>query len=324
MKILFLGQRDRLEPWYADVVAAVGEQHEVMLYDRERGLAEQFQDARVVVDQGGSVGTGAMIDAAAEAGVRLWQVLGTGMDHVDVPYIVSKGLSLANTPGPFSSVALAEHALLFMLYFAKSFPASQRHLREGTFSQLMNEELDGRTLGLVGLGASARELAKRAWPMGMRMVAVDVARPSQDVCDALHVEFLGGPERLDSLLGRADYVSIHAPLTSKTRHMIDRRALALMRPSAVLINVARGDIVDGEALGEVLERGGIKGAGLDVFAQEPLDPAHPLLRLPNVVATPHIAGVTFGTSRRRAQAVADNIARVAGGLAPLWLISDVE
>ena len=100
MKVLFLGQPDRLQPWYADVVAAVGERHDVILYDRERGLKEQFGDAGVVVDQGGSVGTRAMVDAAADAGAQLWQVLGTGVDHVDVSYILSKGLPLANTPAP--------------------------------------------------------------------------------------------------------------------------------------------------------------------------------------------------------------------------------
>src|SRR5438309_7089705 len=121
-----------------------------------------------------------MIDAGVEAGVKLWQVLGTGLDHVDVQYIVERGLALANTPGPFSSVALAEHALFLMLYFAKNFPESQDRLRRGEFYRPMNDELAGSTLGVVGLGASGTELARRAQAFAMRIVGVDVQPPPQD------------------------------------------------------------------------------------------------------------------------------------------------
>ena len=109
------------------------------------------------------------------------------------------------------------------------------------------------------------------------------------------------------MLAQADYVSLHVPLTSKTRHMIDRQALAAMKPTAVLINVARGEIADEGALVEALQSGRIRGAGLDVFAEEPLPPDHPLLQMPNVVATPHTAGQTYGTSRRRGETCAENV-----------------
>ena len=131
MKVLFLGQAGNLEPWFGDVVVAVGEEHEVVLYEPEAPLHAQLRDAEIVVDQGCSIGTRPKVDAAAQAGVKLWQVLGTGLDHVDVHYILERGLPLANTPGPFSSVALAEHALFLMLHFAKHFPASQRNLYRG-------------------------------------------------------------------------------------------------------------------------------------------------------------------------------------------------
>jgi phosphoglycerate dehydrogenase-like enzyme len=243
---------------------------------------------------------------------------------VDVQYIVERGLALANTPGPFSSVALAEHALFLMLYFAKNFPSTQHNLRAGRFYRPMNDELDGATLGLIGLGASARELAQRASAFGMRLLGIDLQPPPRDVLEALGVRYMGGPESLDALLGQSDYVSIHVPLTRRTRHLLDARALAVMRPHSVLINVARGGIVDQAALVAALQRGALRGAGLDVFAVEPLEPDSPLLKLDNVVLTPHVAGVTTGTSRRRAEAVAANVRRTAAGLPPLYAVSQAD
>jgi phosphoglycerate dehydrogenase-like enzyme len=324
MKVLYLGQLNNLEPWFRDVVTAVGEEHEVVLWDADAPPGPQIRDAQVVVDQGGGVGSQATIDAAAGAGVKLWQVLGTGLDHVDVQYILDRGLPLANTPGPFSSVALAEHALFLMLYFAKNFPASQHSLRAGTFYRPMNDELEGATLGLIGLGASARALARRSAAFGMGLLGIDLEPPPADVLEAFGIQYLGGPDSLDSLLGQSDYVSVHVPLTRRTKHMLDARALAVMRPHGILINVARGGIVDQQALVDALQRGALRGAGLDVFATEPLAPDSPLLQLDNVVLTPHVAGVTTGTSRRRAGAVAENIRRTAAGLAPLYAVTGAE
>src|SRR5260370_4798420 len=139
MKVLLLGQPGNLAPGLGDVVQAIGEAHQVALYDPDAPLVEQLRGVEVVVDQGGGVGTQATVDAAADAGVKLWQVLGTGLDHVDVQYILDRGLPLANTPGPFSSVALAEHALFLMLYFAKQFPSSQHSMYAGTFYRPMND-----------------------------------------------------------------------------------------------------------------------------------------------------------------------------------------
>jgi D-3-phosphoglycerate dehydrogenase len=255
------------------------------------------------------------------AGVRLWQVLGNGLDHVDVAYLGAKGMPLAHTPGPFCGIALAEHVLFLMLCFAKNFPASQGNVRTKVFYQPLNDELQGKTLGVIGLGASGRELARRAGALGMRVLAIDIAEMPPAVLDRCHVEFFGGPADLDRVLAEADYLSVHTPLTPRTRHLIDRRALGLMKPTAVLVNVARGEVVDEAALVEALRSGRIKGAGLDVFAEEPLDPGHVLLHLDNVIATPHVAGVTAGTSRRRAQAAAENVDRVARGLPPLHQVT---
>jgi phosphoglycerate dehydrogenase-like enzyme len=320
MRVLFLGQPRNLEPWFDDVRDAIGPGHEVTLFDPHSALAPQLHNVAVVIDQGGGVGTRAVVDAAAQSGVKLWQVLGTGMDHVDVQYIVDRGLALANTPGPFSSVALAEHALFLMLYFAKNFPASQDNLRAGVFYGLMNEELEGRALGVIGLGASAQELARRASAFGMRVLGLDVEPPPAAVLRTLGVQCLGGPEALHALIRSSDYVSVHVPLTSATRHMLDARAFDQMQPHAVLINVARGAIVDETALAEALRSRKLRGAGIDVFTTEPLPSNSPLLQLDNVVLTPHVAGVTTGTSQRRAGAVAENVRRIAAGLPPVYSV----
>ena len=323
MKVLYLNVPGMLQPWYDDFRSAVGEGHTVCLYDPAKGMAGQFEGVDVVVDQGGSVGTRALIDAALAARVKLWQVLGTGVDHVDVAYFLEKGLMLANTPGPFSAVALAEHAMFLMLYFAKQFDEHVRNLRAEVFYFPVNEELEGKTLGLVGLGASGQALAARAKAMGMRIAAVDAVDVPRERLDELGVEVFAAPSELELVLTQADYVSLHVPLTSKTRHMIDRQALAAMKPTAVLINVARGEIAEEAALVEALRSGGIRGAGLDVFAEEPLPADHPFMKLPNVIATPHTAGQTYGTSRRRGEACAENVDRIARGLEPLYRITVV-
>ena len=322
MKVLYLNVPGMLQPWYDDFRTAVEEGHTVCLYDPAKPMAPQFQDVEVVVDQGGSVGTRALIDAALAVRVKLWQVLGTGVDHVDVAYFLEKGLMLANTPGPFSAVALAEHAMFLMLYFAKRFDEHVRNIRSKVFYFPVSEELEGKTLGLLGLGASGQALAARAKAMGMRIAAVDAVDIPRERLDELGVEVFAPPSELNTVLAQADYVSLHVPLTSQTRHMIDAQALAAMKPTAVLINVARGEIADETALVDALRSGRIRGAGLDVFAEEPLPPGHPFLQLPNVVATPHTAGQTYGTSKRRGEACAENVDRIARGLEPLYRITD--
>jgi D-3-phosphoglycerate dehydrogenase / 2-oxoglutarate reductase len=323
MRILFLGEDHNLNPWHDDFVEAVVGRWPIARHDPARPPEEQLRGVGVVVEIGGSLGTRHLIDAAVAAEVRLWQILGTGLDHVDVAYFTERGLPLANTPGQFSAVGLAEHALFLMLCFAKHLNAGQRNVRSRVLWQPFSEELEGQTLGLVGFGASARELAKRAAPFGMRLAAIDTVPPAAGTLAQYGVEYLGGPDQLESLASAADYLSIHVPLIPATRHLIDEHVLALMKPTAVLINVARGAIVDEAALIAALRHGRIRGAGLDVFAQEPIEPDHPLLALENVIATPHVAGVTLGTSRRRGQAAAENVARVARGEDPLYLATTI-
>ncbi len=322
MRVLFLGEVGSSPVWYDGVLRACGNDHEVSMLNPREPISEQFAGVDCVVDQGGSVGTREMMDAARKNGVKFWQVLGTGLDHVDVAYLLECGFLVANCPGQYSAIALAEHALFLMLYLAKQFPASQEEFNRRRRAGLVTSELCGKTLGLVGLGASGQELARRGTALGMKVLAVDTMSPSPKLLEELNAEFLGGPDQLETLLRRSDVASLHVPLLPTTKHIIDRKALGWMQPHAMLINVARGGLVDAEAVLESLQKGRLGGAGLDVFEDEPINPNHPLLGQKNVVATPHLAGTTHGTARRRGEAAAVNISRVANGMLPLHQITE--
>lgn len=320
MKVLFIPQLGSEEPWRADLAAALEDCAELLTLRFDEPLADQLHGVDVVVDQGGH-GTLEVIEVAGAAGIKLWQVLGTGLDHTPVDAILATGMPLANTPGQFSAAALAEHALFLMLCLTKRLREAERNIRGGVCYAPMNGELAGQTLGLVGLGASGHELARRASALGMTVLAVEAATMDTAVLAAAGVSWCGSPEDLPRLLASADIVSVHVPLTPQTRLLLDRDRLALMKPTAMLINVARGEIVDQDALEEALRSGRLAGVGLDVFATEPLEPDSPLLRLDNVIATPHVAGMTYGTSRRRAAACAENIRRISAGMDPLYRVT---
>ena len=155
----------------------------------------------------------------------------------------------------------------------------------------------------------------------MEVSAIDVAEIPRTMASELGVRFLGGPQQLHDLVSDADFVSIHVPLTPDTQQMIGTECLAAMKPTAFLINVARGGIVDQPALVAALAGGRIGGAGLDVFATEPLASDDPIRAFDNVVLTPHVAGITYPTSRRRGQAAAGNVRRVAAGHEPEYVVT---
>jgi len=322
--VLYLGLPDRPTPWlrriYSDFATELGDKFPHRVYDLAQPPAGQFNGIRAVVEAGGSFATSEMIDEAAAQGVNFWQIIGTGMNHVSVDRFQRRGIRLANLPGAFSSVALAEHALFGMLFFAKNYFESRRALMARVICDPVNEELSGKTLSLIGFGASGQELALRASSFGVRVMAMDVIIPDPAILS--NCAFFGGPKDFDLLLSEADYLSIHVPLVASTQNLIDRRALSLMKPTAVLINVARSEVVEEQALIEALQQRRLRGAALDVFPEEPVNPQHPLLQFENVLATPHTAGVTSETSRRRAAAAVANVLRVCGGDDPDYLVTD--
>lgn len=320
MKVLFLRTADSLHFSYRYLVEFIDHRYPIEIYDPNKPAADQFNEIEVVIDTGGAIGTHEMVDAAKAAGVKLWQVTTNGLDHVDTEYILGKGLLLTHSPGSLTAVPLAEHALLMILYFAKNL--NHNHTKD--WHRVMNDELEGKTLGLIGFGASAKELARRARALGLRIIAIDNRDIPQQELDEFHLAFLGYPEDLEKILVESDFLSVHVPLTNQTRHLIDQHAFSLMKEKAVLINVARGEIVDNNALIGALTSGLIKGAGIDAYAEEPLAPEHPLLKLGNVLTTPHVAGFTQGTWHRRAKAAAENIDRLAKGLSPRNLVDPLS
>lgn len=305
-------------PWGDDVIAAVGNRHHLSIYDATQPAERQFRQIEAVIDFGGSMGTRAMADVATS--VKLWQILGNGIDHFDVEYWRARGILVANCPGEMTGVPLAELVVMFMLQLSRGWHQSQHNLRTSHMYAPFGMELEGRTLGLVGFGATARRVAQRAHGFGMRTIAIDVRQVSDAEKSEFGVTWVRGPEHLDQLLAESNFVSLHLHLTPATRHIIDARRLALMKRGAFLINVSRGALVDEDALVTALHTQHLGGAGLDVFGKEPPGPDHPLLQFSNVVATPHLAGQTYETSRRRAAFAAENVDRLARGETPLALI----
>jgi len=244
--------------------------------------------------------------------LRLAQKIGVGVDTIDLEAAQRRGVAVANMPGT-NTQAVAEAALMLMLAALRNLPGLDRECRVGngwTPEQEAQEqrntlgELCGRTVGLVGAGAVASRLVGPLEGLGARVIYADRReRPNL------------GIERhdLDDLLEASDVVSLHLPLTPETEGLIDRRALARMKPAAVLINTARGGLVEETALVEALTSGRLLAAGLDVLAEEPPPPDHPLLSLDNVVLMPHVAWLTQETLSRSFDVALENIRRLRDG-----------
>lgn len=238
---------------------------------------------------------------------------GVGVDNIDVEAATRLGIVVVNTPEA-NTVAAAEHTLALMLALARNVPWAHHALaveRRWDRHRFVGVQLSGKVLGLVGLGRIGTEVARRAQALGMTVLAHDPyvtpARAAQ-----LGVERV----ELEALLERADFVSIHCPLTPHTRHLLDERRLARMRPGAFLINCARGGIVDEQALARALAGGMLGGAALDVYETEPLPPTSPLSGLGRVVMTPHLGASTKEAQSGAARAVAEEILRVLFGEMP--------
>lgn len=214
---------------------------------------------------------------------------GAGYDKIDVQALTENDIALFNLPNILTH-ATASSALMFMLALAKRLPQQDRATREGRWdlqSQVMGSEIEGRTLGIIGLGASGRELVRLVAPFNMRVIAYSPnADPAQAA--ALSVRLTS----LEEVMRESDYISLHSNLTPEKRKMIRAEHFALMKPTSYFINLARGALVDQQALVEVLRERRIAGAGLDVFEIEPLPVDDPLIRLDNVILTPHFAPAT--------------------------------
>jgi phosphoglycerate dehydrogenase-like enzyme len=217
---------------------------------------------------------------------------------------------------------VAEQTFALMLALAKQLVPAHTALVEADWAlprlQRSLTELSGKTLGIVGLGNIGQQVARRAVAFDMNVVYAGRRRLPEDT-----EARLGGARHvpLDELLRTADYVSLHAPLTDETRHLLDAERLALLKPSAFVINTARGALIDQDALADALEKGALAGAGIDVFDPEPPTPALRLLRSPNVVLSPHVGGVTRETLVRIALAAVQNVTAFLTGEPPKDIVN---
>jgi len=233
------------------------------------------------------------IDAKAlQAADRLKVIAryGVGYDNVDLAAARARGIVVTNTPGA-NSVSVAELALALMLALARQLPEAVSAVHAGNWPRLSGISLEHKTVGILGFGAIGKQLARRLRGFDCRILAFD---PYADRAFAAenNVELV---ER-DEVVRNADFLSLHLPLLPETRGLVNAEFLSRMKKGAYLINTSRGEVVDETALFTALDSGHLRGAGLDAFAQEPPDPANPLLKLPQVIATPHLGAQTDGAT----------------------------
>jgi glyoxylate reductase len=241
--------------------------------------------------------------------------MATGFDNVDIAVATRRNVLVTRTPGVLSETT-AEFTIALIFAAARRVVEGDRQTRAGEWKTwgpeiLLGRDLAGATLGIVGMGGIGAEVARRARALGMRIVYH--SRSQKPALERRYrMQFLG----LDGLLERADFVSLHAPLTLETRHLINARTLHLMKPTAVLVNTARGPLIDQAALHQALAKGRIAAAALDVTDPEPMPADDPILALPNVIITPHIASASVATRSRMAMLAAENLVEALRGRIP--------
>lgn len=260
----------------------------------------------VLVRSGGQVAE----PVYAAGRVRIVVKHGVGVDTIDVPGASARGIPVLIAAGA-NALSVAEQALALMFAVAKSLPHLDRRIRDGHWDKatFTCAELSGRSLGLVGLGNIGRTLASLVRPLRMTVRGYDPAvAAGADIPD---IEVVGS---LDELLQVSDVLSLHAPLLPQTRHMVGRAQLALMRPGSIVINTARGGLIDAEALVEALRDGRLLGAGLDTFEEEPPPTNSPLWALPNVALSPHVGANTDAAMERVADLAVEQALDFLDGL----------
>jgi phosphoglycerate dehydrogenase-like enzyme len=263
----------------------------IATWDRRTALADAVRDADVILP------SNAPIDAAAIAAaprLRLIQQPAAGTERIDRAAARARGIPICNAPAT-NHVAVAEHALYLLLALARRAPTAARAFADRAIGVPLGIELAGRTLGVIGMGRAGTALADRARALGMTVIG------------------LGRGGDTHAFFAACDAISIHCPLDDTTRGLVGADALAALRPGALVVNVARGGVIDRDALVGALARGMLGGVGLDVHWDEPADPDDPLYADPRVIATPHVAGSTEEAFARIVDVVAANVERLARG-----------
>jgi phosphoglycerate dehydrogenase-like enzyme len=278
-------------------------------------------DALVIRTQGKI--TAAVMDAAGPS-LKVIGRHGVGFDHVDIPAATERGIQVVYTPGA-NMESVAEHAIAMMIALSKYFMPSIRALEQGDYfarTRWMGRDIRGKSLGIIGFGRIGKRLGEIAYQaFGMKVYYTDVVEiPAEPIARA------GGAQAvdLDTLLRTCEYVSLHVPLDSSTRKLIDREALAKVRPDCILLNTCRGPVVDEAAVAEALDEKRLFGYGADVYEVEPPAlPGHPLIGRPdNVILTPHNAAQTEESLINMARWMAEDVLRVLKGETPKYPVND--
>jgi len=246
-----------------------------------------------------------LLDAAGP-GLRVVSTMSVGYDHIDIDACAARGIAVGNTPGVLTDTT-ADLTVALLLAAARRLPEAIDAVRQGQWPDWRPEwmtglDVSGGTVGIMGLGRIGAAVARRFSGFDCRLLYTG-PRPKPDVAEPLGANYVS----MDELLAESDFVSIHAPLNAATHHLFDAEAFAKMKPTSVLINTSRGDVVDQEALYSALAEGQIAAAGLDVTTPEPLPSDHPLLTLSNCVVLPHIGSASIATRNKMALMAAENV-----------------
>ena len=315
MKILVTARSFRMTPGrHKELLEQSG--HQVVESTLDRPLKEAEMVELISDVDGAILGLDEVTANVIAAGKRLRVIsrYGVGVDNVDLAAATASGVVVTNTPGA-NSIAVAELTLGLMLALARRIPQHNASTKAGSWSRVTGIELAGKTLGIVGLGQVSREVIRRASAFDMRIV-VQTGYPDKELADQYGVEYLP----LERLLKEADFVSLHCAFSPERANLIGEKELRAMKPTSYLINTARGELVDGEALLSALREGWIAGAAMDVFKEEPAT-ASPLIELDNFIATPHIGATTHESVLRMGVLAVENALQVLRGERPPYVVN---
>jgi len=254
----------------------------------------------------------------------LIQQLGIGLDPVDIDAATKCGVWVARVPGAGSGNAesVAELAIMFILALLRRYAEARENVAKGVFFKPSGKSLLGKRVCIIGLGDIGTAIAQRLAPFGVKLKGVR-KHPRMGRPDVQGFENVYGLDDLSTAFGDSDIVVLALPETAESKSLINRETIAMMKPGAYLVNIARGGLIDTDALVDALKSGHIAGAGIDTFTEEPADPEHPLFKQ-NVLATPHIGGNTDASFIGLTSVIADNVKRYASGLKPLHVVNKIE
>lgn len=300
----------------------LGDSFRISNYDPRRPLVEQVNDADILLLREVPVPV-EVIEAAPN--LRLLQRYGQHLTGVNVRHAVERGIHVARVPTEVTGASrmVAEHAVFLMLAAAKRSKQAADNVSSGVVSLPKTQRLSGKTLGMIGLGQTGIELLRLLSGFDMRSMVVK-RTVDRRIEQELGISFMGTMDSLEHVLSQSDYISIHLPLDDGTTDFIGEREFSMMKQGSVLINIARAPIVNRQALVKALESGRLAGAAMDVMWEEPVDRGDPLLKMPNVYVTPHIAGATEDIHEKLTAVVANNIRLVSEGKAPDYPVSPDE